>query len=120
MLRRVVSQVSWIVNVLASTSIRASAFYHLYQCLADSSPSSYILLKDLNKPPSPILIDNNLQARIYKRYFHYNGRSSPENLPSLLPRSSASIFTHGDLTPRNIIVNSISRIAGILDWENAG
>ena len=29
------------------------------------------------------------------------------------------VFTHGDLSPRNILVES-SRISGIIDWEQAG
>ncbi|KAL2757432.1 hypothetical protein ACRALDRAFT_2100321 [Sodiomyces alcalophilus JCM 7366] len=99
---------------------RPPALGHLYQCLADGSPSSDVLLEDLNQPPSPILSDDDLQARIYKRYLHHNGGSFPENLPSILPHSSKSVFTHGDLTPRNIIVDSAGRITGIVDWENAG
>ena len=99
---------------------RPSGFGDFYQCLADGSPSSDVLLEDLNKPPFPILNDNDLRARVYERYLNSNGGSYPEELPSILPRSSASVFTHGDLTPRNIIVNSAGRITGILDWENAG
>ena len=76
---------------------RPPALGHLYQCLADGSPSSDVLLKDLIEPPSPILTDDDLQARIYKRYLHHNGGSFPEHLPSILPRSFASVFTHGDL-----------------------
>lgn len=30
------------------------------------------------------------------------------------------VFTHGDLNPRNIIVDSEGRVAGILDWEYSG
>lgn len=96
------------------------AFGHLYQCLADGSPSADVLLQDLNEPPFPILTDDDLQARIYQRYLHYNGGSFPENLPDMLPRSSTSVFTHGDLTPRNIMVDRAGRITGIVDWENAG
>lgn len=92
---------------------RPQAFGHLYQCGADGSPSEDVLIKDLNEPPTPISTDEALRTRIYERYLHYNGGSYPENLPDLLPR-------YGDLTPRNIIVDSTGRIAGILDWENAG
>ncbi|KAH8179737.1 sulfate permease family protein [Sarocladium implicatum] len=79
-----------------------------------------ILLKDLRDPPAPIKTDDALRARIYERYLHYNGRSFPETLTDHLPRSSESVFTHGDLAPRNIMVDSAGRINGILDWELAG
>lgn len=88
--------------------------------MASNSPSSDILLKDPNKAPSPILSDNDLQARIYKRYLHHNGESFPEKPLSILRRSSISVFTHGHLTPRNIMVDSVGRITGIVDCENAG
>lgn len=92
----------------------------VYQCEADGSPSRDILLEDLNKPPSPILTDDDLRARIYERYLHFNGGSYPEDLPSLLPRSFTSVFTHGDLTPRNVMVDDAGRITGVVDWGNAG
>lgn len=99
---------------------RPPAFDHLYQCGADGSASADVLLKDLNEPPSPILTDNDLRARIQERYLHNNGGSFSDDLTDILPRSSVSVFTHGDLTPRNVMVDNAGRIAGILDWENAG
>lgn len=100
---------------------RPPALGRLYQCGADGSTSADVLLKDLTEPPSPILTDDDLRARIYERYRHYNGGSFPEHLPDILPLSSVSVFTHGDLTPRNIIVNNnTGKIAGIVDWKNAG
>jgi aminoglycoside phosphotransferase (APT) family kinase protein len=38
----------------------------------------------------------------------------------MLPRSSASVFTHVDIAPQNIIVDESNRITGIVDWECAG
>ncbi|KAF9556781.1 hypothetical protein CPC08DRAFT_641050 [Agrocybe pediades] len=35
------------------------------------------------------------------------------------PRNAAIQFAHGDLLPKNIIVNG-STITGIIDWEAAG
>lgn len=99
---------------------RPPAVGSVYQCRADGSPSRDILLEDLNKPPSPILTDGDLRARIHDRYLHFNGGSYPEDLPSLLLRSSACVFTHGDLTPRNVMVDDAGRITGVVDWENAG
>lgn len=90
-------------------------FSHLYQCGADSSPSNDVLLKDMQSPPRPILDDDALRARIYERYYHYWGRLYEGTLPEMLPRSTISVFTHGDLTPRNIIVNQNS-ITGVVDW----
>ncbi|KAI1776425.1 kinase-like domain-containing protein [Hypoxylon cercidicola] len=98
---------------------RPKELSHLYQCGADGSPSTDVLIKDLHSPPTPILDDDALRDRIYERYFHYFGRLYEGTLPDMLPRSSVSVFTHGDLAPRNIMVQG-SRITGIVDWENAG
>ncbi|EON99437.1 putative phosphotransferase family protein [Phaeoacremonium minimum UCRPA7] len=98
-------------------------FAHLFQCGADGSIAcSDVLLRDLQSPPRPIPDDDGLRARIYERYHHYWGRLYEHTLPAMLPRSDGvSVFTHGDLTPRNIIVDKSSGcITGILDWENAG
>lgn len=98
---------------------RPEELAHLYQCGADGSPSTDVLLKDLRSPPAPILDDDALRARIYERYYDNNGRLYEGTLPDMLPRSSVSVFTHGDLTPRNIMVQE-GRITGIIDWETAG
>ncbi|AEO67094.1 uncharacterized protein THITE_2013573, partial [Thermothielavioides terrestris NRRL 8126] len=37
----------------------------------------------------------------------------------LLPRSSVSTFTRGDLAPRNIIVDKNCRITAVLDCESS-
>ncbi|KAF4614606.1 hypothetical protein D9613_003391 [Agrocybe pediades] len=42
-----------------------------------------------------------------------------ESFMSRFPRNAAIRFTHGDLLPKNIIVNG-STITGIIDWETAG
>jgi aminoglycoside phosphotransferase (APT) family kinase protein len=41
-------------------------------------------------------------------------------VPGLLFRSSTSVFTHGDLAPRNPIVDDDCRITAVLDWESFG
>jgi thiamine kinase-like enzyme len=38
----------------------------------------------------------------------------------MLPRSTISVFTHGDITPRNILIDEYDRITGIVDWEFVG
>jgi len=116
---RICREIWGIVEQLRRIAPPAS-FSHLFQYGADGSPSKDVLLKDLHDPPAPIETDDALRARILERYRHYNGESFPENLPDHLPRSSASVFTHGDLTPRNIMLDSSGRITGILDWELAG
>ena len=42
-----------------------------------------------------------------------------ESLLSRIPRNAAIKFTHGDLLPKNIIVEG-SRITGIVDWATGG
>lgn len=50
----------------------------------------------------------------------------PEEIPDpyreLLPDDAAIVFTHSDLHPRNIMVDSEdpSRIVAIIDWEQSG
>ncbi|KAL2286270.1 hypothetical protein FJTKL_07061 [Diaporthe vaccinii] len=36
------------------------------------------------------------------------------------PRSAASVFTHGDIKPKNIIVDEEGKFLTLLDWEMAG
>ena len=98
---------------------RPPELLHLYQCGADGSPSIDVLLKDLQTPPRPLFDDEALRARIYERYYHFWGRLYEGTLPEMLPRSDISVFTHGDLTPRNIMVKD-DHITGVIDWENAG
>ena len=94
-------------------------FSHLYQCGADGSVSNDVLIQDLHSAQTPIQDDNALRARIYERYLYFNGRLFKDTLPSILPRSDVSVFTHGDLTPRNIMVDQ-GYITGVIDWEYSG
>lgn len=34
--------------------------------------------------------------------------------------SAHPVFNHGDIAPRNIMVDQKNRITGMLDWENSG
>lgn len=93
---------------------------HLFQCLADGSAATRDpLLEDLEDPPRSLSSDEALRARIHQHYLHHNGRLYEDTLPSILPRSKASIFTHGDVAPRNIMVDQSGHITGIIDWELA-
>lgn len=94
---------------------------HVFQCLADGSPTNdRLIVDDLEDPPRDLVDDDALRARIVERYAFYNGRRYANELPDMLPRSSRSVFTHADLAPRNIMVDQNHHITGILDWERAG
>ena len=94
---------------------------HLYQCLADGSPATTDpLLQDLKDPPRSLYTDEAVRVRIHQRYLRYNGKRYADSLPSMLPQSKVSVFTHGDIAPRNILVDESCRITGIIDWELAG
>lgn len=96
---------------------------HIFQCSADGSPTHDVLIEDLENPRRPILSDEALRGRICERYHHYNGRKHTEKLPSFLPRSDVSVFTHGDIAPRNIMVMQVDQaytITSIIDWERTG
>ena len=92
----------------------------IFQCAADGSPSRDPLLEDLNSPPRPLMSDSELRARIYERYLNFRGLHYEHKLPNMLPRSNRSVFTHGDVSSRNIMVNDQNTVTGILDWEYAG
>jgi len=92
-----------------------------YQCLADGSPATTdVLLKDLEDPPRSLHTDEAVRIRIHQRYLRYHGQRYADTLLSILPRSSDSLFTHGDVAPRNIMVDGSGHITGIIDWELAG
>ena len=78
------------------------------------------MLADLKDPPRPLTSDSELRERIYERYIYFCGRLYEHTLPDMLPRSNRSVFTHGDIAPRNIMVDDENKITGILDWEYAG
>ena len=92
-----------------------------HQCLADGSAATTdLLLKDLEDPPRPLDTDEAVRLRIYERYLDSHGTRYADTLLDMLPRSRASIFTHADVAPRNILVDKDGHITGIIDWERAG
>lgn len=94
---------------------------HIYQCLADGSPATTDpLLQDLEDPPKPLYSDEAVRTRIHQRYLHFHGERYADTLLSMLAQSKVSHFTHGDVAPRNILVDESCRITGIIDWELAG
>ncbi|MCJ1402549.1 hypothetical protein MMC11_005769 [Xylographa trunciseda] len=100
---------------------RPPKLFDLYQCLADGSPATKDpLLKDLDDPPKPLCTEEALRDRIHQRYLRYAAQRYADTLPSMLPRSNVSVFHHGDIAPRNIMVDESGHITGIIDWELAG
>lgn len=86
------------------------------------------LVGDEHDTYPPMKTDEDLRARIWERYVKNNGLSYPEGngVYEMLPRSEVSVFTHGDIHPRNILVEqnveegSGVRITGLIDFESAG
>ena len=91
-----------------------------FQCCADGTASTDVLIKPLpNHDAGPLASDVDLRERIYERYYEFNGRRYGRELLDMLPRSEKIVFTHADITPRNIIVDK-QGVVGIVDWEEAG
>ncbi|KND87134.1 hypothetical protein TOPH_08214 [Tolypocladium ophioglossoides CBS 100239] len=88
----------------------------------DGSPSRDPLLGSSDDVSPRNLDDDTLRDRIYSRYVASNGLSYRDNedMPEILPRSNISVFAHGDIGPRNIIVDENYHITALLDWESSG
>lgn len=98
---------------------------HHFLCLADGSPcinDPMVAGSCCADPPHPPLLnDDGIRARIYECYYESNGRKYEKELPSMLPRSDTSVFSHADIGPHNIMFDQESlQITGIIDWERAG
>ncbi|KAM3425799.1 hypothetical protein NHJ13734_009924 [Beauveria thailandica] len=80
------------------------------------------LLGDNNDVTPREMDDETLRARIWRRYVATNGLSYKDGatVKDELPHSDKSVFSHGDLGPRNIMVDDTGRITAVLDWEYAG
>ena len=100
---------------------RPSHLANIHQCLADGSAATEDpLLKDTEDPARPLVTDEAIRQRIHERYLLFAGQRYADTLVHMLPRSSSAVFTHGDVAPRNIMVDSDFQITAILDWELAG
>lgn len=93
---------------------------HLFQCGADGSQTQDPLIEEFQQPSRPLETDLQLRTRIYERYIRFGGTRYKDQLLDMLPHSSSSIFTHGDIALRNIMVDEQFQITGLLDWEFSG
>lgn len=93
-----------------------------FYCTADGSPSLDRLLSQSEDSAPPFPDDAALRNRIFSLYVKCNGLSYADgkDLPDMLPRSDNYVFIHGDIAPRNIMVDEKCQISGLIDWENAG
>jgi hypothetical protein len=90
-------------------------------CTSDGSPSYDPLLGSTTDIPPLFIDDDTFRNRISARYIAHNGLSYRDgDLLDLLPRSETSVFTHGDIGLRNIMVDAEGCILAFLDWESAG
>jgi len=72
-----------------------------------------------NANVGPFLTCKDFNCGIAEAYEKADGRAYVNILPSMLPEYTKSVFSHGDLAPRNIMIKQ-GEITGILDWEQAG
>ncbi|KAL5332672.1 kinase-like domain-containing protein [Aspergillus crustosus] len=93
---------------------------HLFVCSADGSPLQHPMFKDWEEQPRHLMSDAMVRARIYDLYLRAEGRLYEDILSDMLPRAQASIFTHGDIKPHNILIDEQNKVTGILGWEHAG
>lgn len=121
--RRICSETWSMIAKLRQTQ-KPPELQHLFLCLADGSPcvqDPLVAGANCISPPGPLLSDDAVRARIYECYYDANGRKYENELPSMLPRSDTSVFSHADIAPYNIMVDEKSmKITGIIDWERAG
>lgn len=113
----------WNLIATIRTTPRPAHLESIFCCAADGSPCIDPLLgDDTNDPMPPINSDEAIRERIFQRYVRCNGLSYADgkDLPDMLPRSDTSVFTHGDIACRNIMVDDDKEIVALLDWESAG
>lgn len=110
----------WNLVATIRTIPRPAELQPFYCYNADGSPIWDPLLGNNKDLTPPIYSDDDLRDRIFDRYVRHNGLSYADgkDLPKMLPRSETSFFTHGDIAPRNIMVDESGKNTGRLDWES--
>jgi hypothetical protein len=99
-------------------SLNPSAFY----TSIDGLPIYHTLLGD-SDDPCPIIHNYQvLRDRIFQRFKANHGLTflDGKDLPDMLPRSSRSVFSHGDIHHSNILLDNKNSIIALLDMESAG
>lgn len=68
-------------------------------------------LKTYKSHPRHLTSDSDLRSLIYEPLPPLQSRRYEHELPYMLPRSDHAVFTHGDIAPRNIMIdeNTISQ-----------
>lgn len=113
----------WDLIATIRTIPRPTNLESMFCCTVDGSPCVDPLLgDDFNDPMPPMHSDNDVRERIFQRYVRHNGLSYADgkDLPDMRPHSDTSVFTHGDIACRNIMVDDNKEIVALLDWESAG
>lgn len=120
--KSVVCQEIWDIVAILRTIPRPDDLQPGFYRTVDGSPSRDALLGTCNDLPPCDLDDEMLRNRIYDQFVAMNGLSykDVDDLPESLPRSTVSVFAHGDIGPRNIIVDEDGHVKALLDWESSG
>jgi hypothetical protein len=108
----------WDLIATIRTIPRPANLESMFCCAADGSPCVDPLLGDDVNDPMPLMhSDNDVRERIFQRYVRHNGLSYADgkDVPDMLPRSDASVFTRGDIACRNIMVDDNKEIVALLD-----
>jgi serine/threonine protein kinase len=110
----------WDLVAQIRTILRPEHLSTYFYCTADGSPA----IRCSVVPPIELhhfLDDKTFRDSIYERYVAHNGLTYRDStkVPDLLPRSDTSVFTHGDIGPRNIMVDANGHILSLLDWKFA-
>lgn len=92
---------------------RPAAWAHMAHCNAEGLPAYDV---PVQIPTASTADDGSLWSRISERYLC--GSARPCNRAREAP--PRSVFTHGEVAPRNVMVDADGRITGILGWEKAG
>lgn len=91
-------------------------------CAADGAVSFDPLLGDKKDIMPTLDSDEAVRKRMFELYTKCGGPSHVDrrSVFEMLPTSSGTVFTHGDIRPQNIMIHRQGKVISILDWEFAG